>query len=69
MISLSGDGKAISFFLSESVQHKDKWHLLYFLEYTVNTFLTDADHSVILVNEFHRGYTVGHAERISISTL
>lgn len=50
MISLSGDGKAISFFLSESVQHKDKWHLLYFLEYTVNTFLTDAEHSVILVN-------------------
>lgn len=30
MISLSGDGKALSLFLSESVQHKDKQHIVIF---------------------------------------
>lgn len=37
VISLSGDGKALSFFLSESVQQKDKWQSLYLLEYAVDT--------------------------------
>lgn len=36
MISLSGDGKALSFFLNESVQQKDRQHLFKLQEYTVD---------------------------------
>lgn len=36
VISLSGDGKALSFFLNESVQQKDRQHLFKLQEFTVD---------------------------------
>lgn len=50
MISLSGDGKALSFFLSESVQHKETWHLVLFTGNAVDTWCYHCHFGLILVN-------------------